>query len=194
MGLLTNKEYDQIETDALSLIMDYSNECCFPLDIIEFVKKAFSVEVIKYSSLSKKEYEKIKENKCCENGFTVFEKMSNETYRYKIFYNDKHNIYKQRYTIAHELKHIFYNEKNPNEHDEEGAEYFAKVLLAPKCLIINKRINTVEEIIQYFGLSKEASENHIKGINNRINSYGYQLFDYEKEFIGTMDEIRKNYN
>lgn len=187
--LLTSNEYTQLEKDAQTLLIDYGF-VQFPIDVFELAKKAFKADIVKYSQLSLEKLAKIKEFEELNDGFTIFHKLSDSTNRYTIYYNDNCNEYRQRYTIGHELKHIFYNEDCPNKKDESGAEYFSKVLLAPKCLIIKMKINKPEDIVKNFGLSLEASRNHLNGINNRIKSFGNDLFAYEKEFINDIEEIK----
>ena len=164
---LPGEEYTQLEKDAQELLINYGF-VEFPIDVFALARQAYKADIIKYSSLPRKQLTKIKEYEPLNDGFTVFHKMSDETKRYTIYYNDKCNVYRQRYTIGHELKHIFYDEETSKSKDEDGAEYFSKVLLAPKCLVIKKKINTPEEMVEHFGLSLDASRNHLNGINNRI--------------------------
>lgn len=46
------------------------------------------------------------------------------------------SIERQRCTIAHEIKHVVYREDNPTEKEETLANHFARVLLAPSCLVM----------------------------------------------------------
>lgn len=187
---LTGEEYTQLEKDAQTLLIDYGF-VDFPIDIFALAKKAFKAEIVKYSSLSRKKLAQIKEYEPLNDGFTIFHKMSDGTKRYTIYYNDKCNEYRQRYTIGHELKHIFYDEELTKQKDEDGAEYFSKVLLAPKCLVIKKKIKTPEEMVEHFGLSLDASRNHLKGISNRLRVFGCDLFAYEKQFMDDIEKIKK---
>ena len=187
---LTGEEYTQLEKDALTLLIDYGF-VEFPIDPFKLAKVAYDVEFVKYSSIGKKILKKIREYDATEDGFTVTHHMSDGSIRYSIYYDDSKNIYRQRYTIGHEIKHIFYGEEDTIKKDEDAAEYFSKVLLAPKCLIIINKIRTKEEIVEKFGLSHEAAQNHLRGINNRIASFGEELFDYEKEFLKDMKTILK---
>jgi len=188
---LTGEDYAQLEKDALNLLTDYGF-VNFPIDVFELAKKAFNAKLVKYSSLNKKELIKIKGYDATKDGFTVVEHMSNNSKRYIIYYDDYCNIYRQRYTIGHEIKHIYYDEEDTLKKEEDGAEYFSKVLIAPKCLIIINKMNEVEKIVEKFGLSYEASTNYLKGINNRRAAYGNFLFEFEREFLNDLKEIIKN--
>jgi len=188
---LTGEEYTQLEKGALNLLIDYGF-VNFPIDVFELAKKAFGANIVKYSSLKKKKLEKIKGYDATKDGFTVVEHMSDGSKRYIIYYDDKCNVYRQRYTIGHEIKHIYHDEENTTKKEEDGAEYFSKVLIAPKCIIISNNICTVEKIVEKFELSYEAAGNHLKGINHRREHFGNELFDYEKEFINDMESILKN--
>lgn len=185
---LSGEEYTQLEKDALNLLIDYGF-VNFPIDVFELAKKAFDAQLVKYSSLKKKKLVSIKGFDTTKDGFTIVEFMSDKSKRYIIYYDDKCNIYRQRYTIGHEIKHILYGEENTTKKEEDGAEYFSKVLIAPKCLIIKNKIRGVEEIVEKYELSYEAATYHLKGINNRRFSYGEALFDYEQDFLNDMKVI-----
>ena len=186
---LTGEEYTQLEKDAISLLIDYGF-VNFPIDVFELAKKAFGAQLVKYSSLKKKKLVKIKGYDATKDGFTVVEHMSDRSKKYIIYYDDKSNIYRQRYTIGHEIKHIFYGEEDRTKKEEDGAEYFSKVLIAPKCLIIKNKIRNIEEIVEKYELSYEAAAYHLKGINNRRLCYGDALFDYEQDFINDINIIK----
>lgn len=188
--VLTGEEYTQLEKDALDLLIDYGF-IDFPIDVFKLAKVAFDVEFIKYSSLKREVLNKIKSYDSTKDGFTIFHHYSDKTIRYSIYYEDSVNVYRQRYTIGHEIKHILYTEEEPTEKEEIAAEYFSKVLIAPKCKIIKKGYKRVETIVEKFGLSYEASTNHLKGINNRRNSYGNSLFDFELDYFKRVKEIKK---
>lgn len=187
---LSGEEYSQLEQDALCLLVDYGF-IEFPIDVFKLAKQAFNVEFIKYSSLDKEVLEKVKGYEATKDGFTVFHKYSNGTTKYSIYYQDSMNDYRQRYTIGHEIKHILYNEEEPSEKEETAAEYFSKVLIAPKCIVIKENLKTVEDIVNRFELSYEASHNHLKGINHRRYTFGDSLFEYEVDFINDIKEIKK---
>lgn len=190
--MLSGYEYTQLEKDALNLLVDYGF-IEFPIDSFELASKAFNAKIVKYSSLSKEKLAAIKKSgEVLEDGFTIFEHLSNGNINYIIYYNDNRCENRQRYTISHEMKHILYGEEFPNAKDEEGAEYFAKVLIAPKCLVILKKIKRPEDIVKHFKLSHESSIYHMDGIKNRIAAFGEELFEFEIEFLNHCKEIKNS--
>lgn len=54
------------------------------------------------------------------------------------------------------------------------------------------KINTPEAMVEHFGLSLDASRNHLKGIKNRIRAFGDDLFAYEKDFIDDIEEVKNS--
>ena len=180
-------DYQKFERDALSLLEDYGF-VEFPIDVFALAKKAFNVKFIKFSSLSQEDIEKLKNEYNISDGFTFIDYDSNERI---IYYDDKVTYARQRFTIAHEIKHLFYNERISSEKCEKEADYFAKCLLASKCLIIKYNMKSENEIATNFELSLEASEYHLRGINNRRKRYGCLLETYEKEFLANNKVILK---
>ncbi len=86
-----------------------------------------------------------------------------------IFYNDETSPERQRFSIAHELGHIFlhspggatvYNrEISPNDDPKESeANVFASRLLAPLCVLHFLGVNSPEEISALCAISKPAAE------------------------------------
>lgn len=188
--MLSPEEYNSLEKKAMSLLLDYGF-IHFPIDIFLLGKIAFDVTFIKYSELEKEKREYILSQRELEDSFTIFEHWSDESITYKIYYNDSKNYYRQRYSIGHELKHIIYEEENPTEEDEEGADYFAKSLIAPKCLIIRKELESSEEIVSEFELGPEPSTYLFNTIQKRLKKYGRELFKFEAEFIEELEFLIK---
>ena len=54
-----------------------------------------------------------------------------------------------------------------------------------------KQIFFQEEISSFIGISLEASRNYLSGFNNRINSYGFSLFDFEREYMNNYYKFNK---
>ena len=189
--MLTGDEYTRLEKDALNLLIDYGF-IKFPINVFELARKAFNAKIIKYSTLKDEQMDLIKRcGEVLDDGFTIFEHLSDGSINYIIYYNDSKKESRQRYTICHEMKHILYGEECPSEKDEEGAEYFAKVLIAPKCLVILKGINSPEGIVEHFNLSYESSIYHMAGIKNRVTAYGKELFEFEIDFLKRCKSIKK---
>ena len=89
-----------------------------------------------------------------------------------IVYNDEENAGRRRFTIAHEMGHIFLGHELRGVHrrtfarvrpqEEIDADSFAVRLLAPACVLWGLNIHTAEEIQKVCGLSRAASEHRAK--------------------------------
>ena len=86
-----------------------------------------------------------------------------------IFYDDSTTLERQRFSIAHELGHIFLHaledatvfnrEVSPNEDPiESEANVFASRLLAPLCVLHFLGVNAPEEISALCAISRPAAE------------------------------------
>lgn len=109
-----------------------------------------------------------------------------------IMYDDEKPITRQRFSIAHEIGHIFlhqpvgatlYNrEISPNDNPIEAeANVFASRLLAPLCVLNGLNVSSAEEIAKICNISSIAAEIRYKRLceirerdNNfkRIRGYG----------------------
>lgn len=181
-------DYEKTDEVALRLRMDYSH---FEkrLDIFQLATQ-LNVILIKYSSLSNNQLSKINSLKL-NDGFTITRngKSNNKIYT---FYNDKIDNTRIRLTIAHEIKHVVFQEKSVNEKEEDLANHFARYILAPTCLVMPYVKNsTPYEITQDFNISYEAACNAFKTAENRIAFNKGVLSDFEKEFVYKFNEKLK---
>lgn len=186
---LMGGDYAEMDRLALNILQDYSL-FQFPLDVFYVAEKILKATIIKYSELTDKKRSELFDaltKKGYENlnkGFTVFEKMSNGSIHYIIYYNDSRDNLDCRYTIAHEIKHIVCNEENPTLEQENLAEYFAKIFIAPKVVALNENKLSQNDIIEYFGLTCIAAEFLSNGLTNRIDKKGKTFLEkYEEEYI-----------
>lgn len=80
--------------------------------------------------------------------------------QYYIFFNDKHSVERQRFTIAHELGHIllkhYFKNKEYNQLEKE-ANMFAARLLMPMCILNALNYTTAEQIAQTCLVSLESA-------------------------------------
>lgn len=90
-----------------------------------------------------------------------------------IFYDDKSTIARQRFSIAHEMGHIFlhsskkatvYNrEQTPNDNPIEAeANVFASRLLAPLCVLHYLHVQNPEEIADICNISMASAQIRFK--------------------------------
>lgn len=86
-----------------------------------------------------------------------------------------------RWTIAHEIGHVYLGHESHSNINEIEANSFAAQLLLPQCVLkelIHKGKNVVPNYIQQkFGLSKEAAENSIAAISSKLDSTYKSQYD-----------------
>lgn len=186
--MVAGKDFTRMDKLALEFLSDY-NLYTFPLDIFKIATDILNAKLVFYSSLNYEQLKFIKSKDPLDKGYTIIEQLSNGTKRYIIFLNDYNCPARQRYTLAHEIKHILCEDINFNEDEEILADYFAKVLLAPKCVVLENNYSTLEDIMIHFGLSEEASINYLNAINNRKYFYERELFDFEREYMIKYNEF-----
>ena len=181
--------YDELDIKALQILMDYSN-AHFPLDL-HYLCEKLRIKLIPYSSLPKGKLEEI--NAIATNGelkdgcSILLGHPDPDGYIAYTYYNDniKDVMIQERiwFTISHEIKHVVYNETNPTDEEETEASHFARMLLAPTCVLIVGKYDNQDDIINKFKLPKSASNNALKAKNNRVEKHGESMFDYEVDFI-----------
>lgn len=102
----------------------------------------------------------------CVSGMSIL-----ENGKWYIVYNDKENPGRKRFTIAHEMGHIFLGHELKGAHqrtfekrnqEEVDADSFAVRLLAPACVIWGMGLHSAEEIAKVCGLSRTAAEHRAK--------------------------------
>lgn len=174
------EEYAMLEQEALDVRATYGLFDNF-IDIFDFVTNILGAKLVKYSSFSEDKRSKLCDY--CDRGFTLFQDYGDGYLRPTIYYNDDLPLGNQRYTLAHETRHIIHQETNPSSKDEAYAEYFAKVFLAPKFMVIQCNTDSEETIECEFGLSKEAAKYTLISIKKRLDVYKKTLFPFEKEFL-----------
>lgn len=178
----SGKDYRKVDEMALRLRIDYGHlDKC--LDVFKLARQ-LNMVLIKYSSLTQEQLEKVEGYDELKDGFTVIKKKNGE-YKFYTYYNDNKGDARIRLTIGHEIKHVVFVEEKPTDKDEDLANHFARYILAPTCLVMPyvKRDLTVMEIVSDFDISLEAAENAYNNAINRIAAGKTKLEDYEVEFI-----------
>lgn len=138
------KLYDHI----LRIYKKY-NISVFPVDCIELAEKC-GYKIIRYSDLTE-----TKRAACISLSKDACIVQKN------LHYEDRNISERIRFTIAHELGHVFLNSEL-----EEDADNFASHFLAPRILIHRYRCDTAEQIHEIFGLSYEASNRALMDYRN----------------------------
>jgi len=180
--MVKNEDYQKMDKDAIQLLIDYEF-LEFPIDVFAIAKDKLHAKLIKFSELEVFQQTLLRSNEKTKDGLTIFKKNINVGYDCLIIYNDKVSLKRQRFTIAHEIKHIIYKEINPDQDDEITADHFARVLLLPPCLLIALKNKNPSHIVKLCDVSEPCVSNALEAINNRVQLYFDTLFDYEIPFI-----------
>lgn len=126
--------------DHILCIYKKYNISTFPINSLELAKKC-GYKIIKYSELTE-----TKRSACLSlsKDACIVKKI--------LHYEDRNKSERIRFSIAHELGHVFLNSEL-----EEDADNFASHFLAPRIMIHRYRCETSDQIHDIFGLSYEAS-------------------------------------
>lgn len=188
---INGEDYDRVMLEALNVLMDYGITS-FPIRLDVLANK-LHIRLIPYSTLKNVIYESLlKQDRLF--GFCVEKKDTRYGWKsYDLYYNDvDNNCARCRFTIAHEIGHIVLGHCDKDEIDERDealADYFAKCLLAPQCIIISEDLPCAEAIADRFGLSLQSSTFWFAATAKRKYSYGNKLFPVEEMFMDSIHQI-----
>lgn len=160
MRILTDNRCEDIKQEV-SFMFEECEISSYPIDCFDIANKLYYV-LKPYSSLTPEEYM----NALCINpdGFSRVE--TNPTTgmnQYVIYYNDYAQYERMRWTIFHEIGHIYLgHHDNPDDSnsatEEAEANFFAKYAIAPPPLIAITHCSDASDIANIFCVSAEASE------------------------------------
>ena len=176
----SSKDYDFVDRTALQLRLDYGYTSKI-IDIFSLAKD-LNMQLIKYSSLTNEQRKKLMSFDETKDGFTVMKTIEGELHYYT-FYNDMVSPSRIKTTIAHEIKHVVFNEKEPTEKDEDLANHFARYIQVPTCLAMNYVNLSPVDIIYDFDVSTDIATNAFVSAKNRIEWNHSTFSELEKEFI-----------
>ena len=169
-------KYKNIRNAAWQCLIDY-HIIELPVKISEVAKKA-GVSILKNSKAHE-----LKEN---ESGKAIL-----QNGRFYIVYNDFEIPARCRFTIAHELAHIFlghvlvdevrYRTFEKRDEDEEAAEIFAIRLLAPACVLHELQTFSPEQIQQLCNISYSAASNRAERMKILEARNKYYLHPLERQ-------------
>lgn len=190
--------YDELEKAALWILMDYSNGE-FPLDLRKICEK-LRAKLTPYSALEASKLSEIRSiapKDALNDGFSIIPpKPDRKGYLAYIYYNDDKKVIKSierlNFTIAHEIKHVIFREKNSADDEESEADHFARYLLAPTPLLVIGKYEEICDVQKRFGLTFTAASNALAAKNHRVKAYGNSLFEYERGFVDWFLENAKN--
>lgn len=153
------------QCDFFRVILDAYETCgirSFPIDCIEVIKR-LKIPLFKYSELCAK-----KERECY--------RVSNDAFKLKgkIYYNDAFPyIYRQRFTLMHEVGHILLGHVGDTEENDDEADEFASHFLAPRILIHKYGYRNTEQLHDAFGLSYRASNRALTSYKEWFRNISY---------------------
>lgn len=185
----SKEDYELMSEAAIDLRIDYGF-LDKKLDVFELAKK-IGISLVPYSSLKRTKkgwtaFCKLYKEEF-KDGFTIIEKQTNGEWNFLTFFDDSIQITRQRFTIAHEIKHVIFREENPSQKDEELADFFARHLLVPPFLLDEYvRKNAFPDDVSFdFGVSYEVAN---YALNNAIDLFFYNipLKEWEIRFINLM--------
>lgn len=152
MGLepvrLKPTRYDELERTVVELLEDYRFNH-FPLDIFGLCN-AIGVVCVPYFVLD--EDDAIAANAVSEDGFTIW--IEGHPI---IVYNEGNKPERIRFTLAHELAHVILDHGESTSETESEANWFAEYLLAPTALVVRRRINDTEDVMDYFNVGNDCA-------------------------------------
>lgn len=182
----SSDDYRLIDKIAIELRIDYGflEE---KIDVFALARK-LNMHLIPYSYLSDEQKAKVESmEEFLKDGFTLM-RCINGKWEFYTFYDDSVSMYRQRFTIAHEIKHVIFLEKEPNQKQEGLADHFARYLLAPSFLVMKYAHLSPFDVSDAFDISFEAAIYALDGANNRIGYGCSDLEDYEKEYLEIMKQ------
>lgn len=180
-------QYKNARNASWQCLIDYKISS-LPVKVSRIAKQA-NIVLLKNSAVNL-----LDEN---ESGTTL---MQND--KLYIIYADKQSPQRCRFTIAHELGHIFlghlFNKNGKGflttDDTESSANTFARDLLAPACVLHELQVLTAPEILQLCNISLEAATyraERMKELERRNAFYKHQLErQVKKQFSNFINEYK----
>ena len=182
--------YKNLRNGAWNCLLDFHVNR-LPIDVRSIAKEA-GIHVVRNSSVN--------ELLPTENGKSFF--YDNQ---WIIIYNDKNATELSRFTVAHELGHIFLghelqNAKNmgPQEFNqktkvEQYADQFAIRLLCPACVLWGLDLHTADEIATYCRIENQLAATRAKRMQLLYERQKFLTSDVEQQvFKNFADYIEQN--
>lgn len=146
---LTSNRYEEIRSTVADLIEDWDISV-YPFSVWELARR-MGIRTIRYSELP--EWLCVEVELYWPNAITIYPSDFNPS-RTFIFYNDRFDRERIRFTIAHELAHLVLTHPGTGEDIyEHEANIFANYLLAPAPLVMRDSTLDVDTIHDDFQVS-----------------------------------------
>ncbi len=181
-------KYKNARNAAWQCTIDYKI-CKLPVIITEIINMSNDINLYRNS-----DFKLLKDG---ESGMTVVENKC-----YNIVYNDNENSRRCRFTIAHELGHIFlghllintpaYRTFAIRDNNESAANVFARDLLSPACVLHELQAVNAVDIAKLCNISKEAAEYREKRMRELEMRNAWYLHPLERQVINQFDDFIKS--
>lgn len=179
MTKIPPRRCDEIDRLVYDVQMDYGITT-FPVDEKRLASEMGFI-LVRYSSLSQKDKKTMQDiiqtgvHLCSmKRGYPV----------YIIAYNDDTEPGRVKLTIFHEIGHILMGHgSNPTLLQEMEADYFAKQMAAPRCLLRLKGHTAVSDIHRFYGLSWDASEWTAIALERMTSKFGDAILENDRKYI-----------
>ena len=181
-------KYKNARNASWQCILDYKINI-LPVMVTEIIAKSDNIKLFKNSQIN------VLKDK--DSGMTIFKNKI-----FNIIYRDSDNSRRCRFTIAHELGHIFlghllittpeYKTFAVRDNNESEANVFARDLLAPACVLHELKILKAAEISKLCNISYEAAtyrEQRMKQLEMRNAWYLHPL---ERQVRKQFDDFIKS--
>lgn len=170
--------YEEIKEVVADTIED-ANITEYPYDVFGVAQK-LEIKVISYQSLSEKKREACFTKS--EDAFSILIDFGNRA-EWHIYYNENIGYYRVRFTIMHEIGHIVLDHEDGNEVEESEANFFAKHILAPPCIMHKVGIEDYLDIVSEFDVSQEMATYQIEYYDNWMRYGGEYYTDCEQRIL-----------
>lgn len=121
--------------------------------------------------------------------------------KFYIIYNDTEPLRRCRFTIAHELGHIFlghllvntqqYRTFSINDDTESQANIFARDLLAPACVLHELKVLNAKDISELCNISLEAAEYRAQRMKTLEQRNAWYLSNLERQVYKQFENFIK---
>lgn len=182
-------KYKDARNASWQCILDF-NINKLPVMVTDIIKKSESIRLFKESDVH------MLENS--ESGKTILHNGF-----FEIVYRDTEPSYRCRFTISHELGHIFlghllintpvYRTFAVRDDLESSANVFARDLLAPTCVLHELHATTAEEIAKICNISMQAAKNRAERMQVLEARNKYYLHPLERQVRQQFEQFIEEY-
>lgn len=181
-------KYKNARNASWKCILDY-NVNSLPVMVTDIVKQSRNIKLFKNSDINKLPNGK--------SGITI-----SHNRKFNIIYNDTESSNRCRFTIAHELGHIFLGHLLINTPEyktfsmrgdiENEANVFARDLLAPACVLHELQTFTARDISKLCNISLESARYREKRMHDLELRGDWYLHPLERQIREQFDDYIKS--